>query len=632
MSAPASDIEDLLFSTPREAARADVHTADSAITQQTVDIAIVGAGVVGCAIARKLASMNRSGKLSICLLEASGDVAMGATKSNSGIIHGGFDARNGTLKSRLSHAGNAQFAQLEHELKFGFRRIGSLVLARGPREREILENLKRNGEANGVKGLVILNQEELRAVEPFVAPEADSALLCSDAGVCSPYEFAIALAENAVENGVDLRLLHQVVDIETVGREEGEFVAPQRHGPVENPPPPPDFDDGEEGYGETDQYRGAGAGAGAVQGNSEEESLPDALSFSSSSSPPLGDGDAIDAAPQTTPGGLPVRFCVKTRVLSPHGAGQIGGADFWANTVINAAGLKSDTVAAMVDAANFSISPRKGEYVLLGKSQAKFARHVIFPLPDPKRGKGILVSPTHHGNLLLGPTSRDANELNSDRRMSNMELLRHIVGSARRSVPGFDASEAITSYSGWRATSDRHDFIIEMSRVPGFVNVAGIESPGLTSSPAIAQMVVDDILRSDASTAGGIGRLLVTNPRFQPYRAPIIVPKDDDFDGVVGHPDPKKNIVCRCERVTESEIVASLRRPISFAPGTDGVKRRCRAGMGRCQGNFCEERVAAIIARERRIPLRDVGRRGPGSSILPRRRVTGAERDVLAKL
>ncbi|KAI9011427.1 glycerol-3-phosphate dehydrogenase [Gaertneriomyces semiglobifer] len=483
------------------------------------DVLIVGAGAVGCSIARELSKY----KLRTLVLEKADDVAQGASKANSGIVHGGYDERHGTLKSKVAHRGNLMFEQLDKELNFGFRRTGALVLCYSPEEITGLRELMENGEKNGVRDLQILNREQVRQREPHVHPDVYAALYCPGTGITSPYEYTIALAENAITNGVDIKLKQEVIDIQRA--QDGGFV-------------------------------------------------------------------------------------VKTDA----------GLSFTANVVINCAGLFSDRIAAMVGANSFSISPWKGEYIILNKSQAHLAKHVIFPLPSRERGKGILVSQTYHGNLLLGPTSRSMHEA----AMTNKEVLRSIITSARHSLPDFDVGAAITSYTGLRAKCSRGDFVIEEAPdVKGFINVAGIDSPGLTSSPAVAKLVVD-ILK-------GTGVELAPNNSFNPYRPAIIIRKGPDFEGVIDDEDPTKNIICRCERVTESEIVDAIHRPLP-ARSVDAVKKRTRAGMGPCQGNFCEPRVVELIARETGIPEDLVPRRGRGTSVLPHRRLTPEDRELLAEL
>nr|KAJ3423206.1 hypothetical protein HK105_000360 [Polyrhizophydium stewartii] len=471
------------------------------------DVLVVGAGAVGCAIARELSKYA----LSVVVLDKAHDVSQGASKSNSGIVHGGYDERHGTVKSRLAHRGNQLFRQLERELHFGFREIGSLVLAFSPNEVAILQSLLENGRKNGVERLSIIGRDEILRLEPHINKEVHAALYCPDAGVTSPYEYTIALAENAIDNGVRFFLQHEVVDIQRVS---------------------------------------------------------DLTAYSCNT-----DGH---------------HYLVRT---------NRDGHSFRAKCIVNAAGLVSDRIAAMVGANNFHITPRKGEYILLNQSQGHMARCVLFPVPSPKRGKGILVSPTFHGNLLLGPTSRGADEAS----MTQREVLRFIVTASRHSVPDFDVAEAITSYTGLRAKCSRGDFVIEESDVaPGFINVAGIDSPGLTSSPAIALMVVD-LLRRPLKAEHGVE--MQRNPRFNPNRRAIIVKKTPAFRGTIDNPDPALNIICRCEKVTEAEI-----------------------------GSFCESRVAALIARETGIPIDRVPRRSAGSSILPHRRVTDADRQLLSEL
>ncbi|KAJ3213168.1 hypothetical protein HDU67_003221 [Dinochytrium kinnereticum] len=489
------------------------HLPVTTLPGNVYDVVIVGAGVVGCAIARELSKY----RVKVVVVEKADDVAAGASKANSGIVHGGYDERHGTLKSRVAHKGNTMFSALDKDLNFGFRVTGSLVLAFSEDEVPLLQKLLENGRKNGVKDLRILRREEIVEREPNINPEVVAALHC-------PHT---ALAENAIHNGVEFKLRHEVTDIQRLGHE------------IESPD-----------------------GRYVVRAGLDE--------------------------------------IIKTRF------------------VINAAGLYSDKVASMVGAADFRIIPRKGEYVILDKSQGKLVTHVLFPVPNEAKGKGILVSQTYHGNLLLGPTSRDTSEANR----TNLQVLEDILVSARQSVPGFDVHKAITSYAGLRAKSDRRDFIIEESqRAKGFVNVAGIDSPGLTSSPAVAVMVVD-ILRT-------AGLNLPLNPTFDPHRPAIIVPKTPTYKGEIDHPtDPSLNIICRCETVSEAEIIDAIHRPLG-AHSTDAVKKRTRAGMGWCQGRFCEPRVAGVIARELGLEVGEVPRRGVGSSLLPHRRLTEEDRDLL---
>ncbi|KAJ3394398.1 hypothetical protein HDU84_008394 [Entophlyctis sp. JEL0112] len=501
-----------------------------------LDVVIVGAGVIGCAIARRLSSLS----LRVAVLEKGRDVASGASKANSGIVHGGYDELHGTLKSRVARLGNSMFAALNNELNFGFRVTGSLVLAFSQEEVPELERLLENGLKNGVKDLRIIDRDEILKLEPHLNPHVYKALRCPHTGITSPYEYTIALAENAIANGVQFHLGAEVTDIQRLDR-------------------------------------------------------------SSHPNLPLGG------------------FLVRAHA-------DFDNIEFYTKHVVNAAGLFADKIAAMLGAADFSIIPRKGEYIVLDKTQAKFANHVLFPVPNPTRGKGILVSQTFHGNLLLGPTSRDVRE---DARTNN-QILSDILHSARMSVPGFDVTKAITSYAGLRAKCSRRDFIVEESpRCPGLINVAGIDSPGLTASPAVAQLTAE-ILQT--IYVRETGQRIADNRWFNPLRPPIIIKKSPTYKGEIDHPTtPGLNIICRCETVSEMEIVDAIHRPLG-AHSTDAVKKRTRAGMGQCQGSFCEQRVVKLLARELSIPESKVPLRGVGSSLLPHRRVSKQDGELLDRL
>ncbi len=468
------------------------------------DITIIGAGVIGCALARELSKYH----VKVLLLEKDNDVSNGASKANSGIVHGGYDAKYGTSKGYFSRKGNRMFKQLDEELNFGYKEVGSLVLAYTEDQLDTLKQLMENGQRNGVEDLEIIYREQILEMEPHINKEVLYALHCPSAGITSPYEFTIALCENAITNGVTLKLKQEVTSIEK-----------SNHG-----------------------------------------------------------------------------FTVRT-----------SDEVYSTNYVINAAGYYSDHIARLIGLDDFSIMPRKGEYILLNKNQGHLANKVLFQTPS-NQGKGILVTPTYHGNLMLGPNAQQVEDLNDIG--TEMDILTYIVKTARKSIPDFDIKQTLTSFAGIRASSSSKDFIIEESSVPHFFNVAGIESPGLTSSPAIAQFVVG--LLADS------GLILKKDESFNPYRAAIIKKKNKDFDGMIDDKNPDKNIICRCEKVTESEIVDALTRGIPI-DHVDGVKRRTRCTMGPCQGNFCVPRVTEVIAHTMNIPKEDVGLRGRGSVVLPPR-------------
>ncbi len=476
------------------------------------DVIIVGGGVIGCSIARELSRY----KLDILVLEKGEDISTGATKANSGIIHGGYDAAHGKLKGFFSRRGNQMFNRLDEELNFGFSRCGSLVLAFSPEEREDLKKIMENGVKNGVDDLKIIEREELSKIESNISSEAICALHCPSAGIASPYEYCVALMENAIANGASLQLNSEVRSIE---RSEDCFTVDTTKG----------------------RYR--------------------------------------------------------------------------SKYIINCAGVNSDEVSAMLGVNDFHIIPRRGEYLILQRGTGEVLKRVIFQCPT-KEGKGILVTPTYHNNLMIGPNAQEVNR--KDDVDTTRENLSAIIQTARRSLPDFDTNKIIRSFAGIRATSSTGDFIVGRTTVKNFINCAGIDSPGLTSSPAIALRVVG-LLEEE-------GLRLDTNENFNPFRERIAVKLTDENTLSMREVLPltelplgdEDRIVCRCEQVREGTIRKALDRGI-LVDSTDGVKRRTRAGMGVCQGAFCTPRVREIIADHYNISMDEVSERGRVSSDLLQR-------------
>lgn len=477
------------------------------------DVIIIGAGVVGSAIARELSRYN----LKICILEKEDDVATKASKANSGIVHGGYAAKYGTLKGQLCGKGNKMYRKLEEELNFGYRKTGALVIGFDENDEKKITELFENGLKLGCHDLEVIRGDKLKEIEPYLNSEVKVALYAKSVGVTSPYEFTIALVENAITNGVELKLETEVLSIEKL---EEKFI---------------------------------------VHTNKE---------------------------------------------------------DIESRYIINAAGLHSDKISNMVGIDDFKIIPKRGQYILMGKDQGHLVNTVIFQVPTDK-GKGILVTTTYHGNFMIGPNAEEVD--NTEDVSTSEKSLKDVIMAARMSIPDFNLKKALTTFSGIRASSSTGDFIIEESRVKGFINVAGIDSPGLTSSPAIANMVVDIIKHLE--------KKLELKNNFNPYRKGIVIKKDKNFDGKVDDKNKEKNIICRCEQVTESEIIDAIHRNIPIN-STDAIKRRTRAGMGTCQGNFCNRRVKAIIARELNIPKDKVTIRGSSESKPPVR----AEINLIRKL
>lgn len=470
------------------------------------DVIVIGGGVVGCSVARELSRF----KAQILVLERGNDVSVGTSKANSGIVHGGYDAKPGTLKAKYNVLGNAMFDRLSQELDFPFRRNGSMVLCFDENDIGKLDQLKAQGEQNGVKGMsILIGNEKVKALEPHVSDNVVAALLIPSGGIVSPYEMTIAYAENAATNGVEFRFGSDVVDVKKVD------------------------------------------------------------------------------------GGL--------SVTCADGFCEV------AKYVVNAAGVYSDNINNMVSAHKYHITARKGDYELLDKTSGYLADHTLFQLPT-KMGKGVLVTPTCHGNILVGPTATDVED--KEDVCTTADELADAFSRALLTVPTLPRRNIITQFSGLRAHSDGDDFVVGESKdVKGLYNLVGIESPGLSSAPAIAVHVAEEI--ADNLNLDKNEKFVATRKGI-PHFATLSDVERDKL--VAGNPLYGK-IVCRCEMVTEGEIVEAIRR-VPGAVDLDGVKRRTRAGMGRCQAGFCTPRVMELLARELHIDMTCVTKRGGNSQIV----------------
>ena len=483
------------------------------------DVAIIGAGVVGSCIARELSKY----KLNVCILEKENDVSCGTSKANSGIIHAGYDPEPGTLMAKLNVKGAEMYPELAQKLHFDFKQTGSFVIAFSDADRAHIEKLLARGKTNGVKELSIIEQEELKKLEPNISDEACAALFAPTAGIVNPYQATWAFAENAVQNGVKLYLNSQVRAITK-----------------------------------------------AVEADKTE---------------------LFEV--QTAKGSIKARF------------------------VVNAAGLYADRINAMAGAKAFITKPRRGEYCLLDSNCRQLASHVLFQ-PPSKLGKGVLVTPTVDGNILVGPSADSVNSV--DETATTQEGQQLVFDTACRTIPDLPRRNIINSFAGVRALaftgSDKepvpvNDFIIEEdSAVKGFITVGGIASPGLTAAPAIGVYVAELLQKA--------GLVLTPNQDFVPVRKGI-----ESFARASASRKAELieenalygRIICRCEMITEAEIVQSVHSVIG-ASDLDGVKRRTRSGMGRCQGGFCSPRVTEIISRELKIPMIEVTKKGGCSYVL----------------
>ncbi len=466
------------------------------------DIAIIGAGVIGGMAARELSRYN----LSVCLLEKENDVAMGATKANSGIIHGGYDPEPGTLKAKLNAEGVALLYEAARELNVQHRNNGSLVCAFSEAENEAVAALYERGLANGIRCVRLLSGREARALEPSLSDQVTRALYVPNSGIICPYELTIAAIGNAMDNGVVLKRNFEVSKIE-------------KHG-----------------------------------------------------------------------------FFTVT---------STAGETVECTYLINCAGGYSDRIAQLAGDGFFTIIPRSGEYMLLDKSEGSRVRHTIFQVPT-REGKGILVTPTADGNLLTGPTARKVDDPSCTE--TTAEGLATIARSASKSVPSVDLRQVITSFSGIRSSEKGGDFIIQASdKVENLIHVAAIDSPGLTCCVSIARMVVD-ILRS-------LGAALEEKEQWNGKRENVHAFRemtDEEKDTYIRRHPAYGKVVCRCETISEGEIRDAIRRnPPAY--DLDGVKRRTRSGMGRCQGGFCSPYVMKLIAQEQGLDVEAVTKFGKGS-------------------
>ena len=316
--------------------------------------------------------------------------------------------------------------------------------------------------------------------------------------------------------------------------------------------------------------------------------------------------------------GVEFKFDTEVTGLHPIEGGwaiETNQGSFETKYVVNAAGVYADRLHNMVSAKKIHITPRRGDYCLLDKTAGDLVSKTIFALPG-KFGKGILVAPTVHGNLILGPTAIDIEDKEGTN--TTREGLDQVITKCGMNVKNIPMRSVITSFAGLRAHEDGHEFLIgELEDAKGFIDCAGIESPGLTSSPAIGEMVAE-ILREKLN--------LEKNANFVATRKGVLDPdslsKEERIELIRKNP-AYGNIICRCEMITEGEILDAIHRPLG-AKSLDGVKRRTRAGMGRCQAGFCSPRTMEILARERHVSMFDITKSGGESKI-----VVGTNKDSL---
>jgi len=476
------------------------------------DVVIVGAGIVGSTIARELSKYD----LEVLVVEREPDVAFGSpTKANTGIIHAGYDDKPGTVKAEHCSRGNSLWHKIAPEVGAPLKETGSLVVTMKEEEVPVLKELKGRGEKNGVPGLEIIDDpERLLEMEPHLNRKAIAALYAPTAAITSPYDLAMAMMENAVQNGVEILLETEVTGVMVKGAET----------------------------------RGVRTSRGGIE----------------------------------------------------------------ADCVVNAAGLWADRLSAMAGINRFTIHPRKGEYCIFDKKLGSLVHHVLFPAPTPI-SKGIVVTPTVDGNLLIGPNAQNMED--KEDMTTTSGGLAEVFTGASQLIPSLEEKRhmVITNFCGLRPEPNTQDFVIEAYKeVRGFINVAGMKSPGLTAVPSVAQKVAA-LLRES-------GLELREKEKFNPRRKPIDRSIRElnlsKAEGLINQDARHGHVICRCEHVTEGEILNAIKWGASTL---DGVKFRTRAGMGRCQGGFCTPHIIKILARELGIPAERVTKRGGKSRLLPYR-------------
>lgn len=547
------------------------------------DVCIVGAGIAGCACARFLSAYD----LDVLVVDAAYDVSCGTTRANSGIVHSGYDPQPGTAKARYNVAGSKMYPALAEELGFEFKQCGSLIVAFSEEERPAIEELLQRGQANGVEGLRIMEADELHAKEPNLNPDAMAALWAPTGGIVDPYGACLAFAENAAVNGVTFQFNTHVDAISRIeGAGEGAESA-KAEGAVS-------ADANVEGV--------AGAGAGwrltthrtqgtDSQADADADVAADAVGANAAGVKAANVASAADAATTACPAGA----APDTEIIE-------------ARIVINAAGLESGLLNGMVSKAeDIRITPRAGEYLLLDNVWGGAFSSTIFQVPTAK-GKGVLVTPTVEGNIMVGPDAVVREHI--DDRYTTSEGLDGVIDAAKKTWPKLPSRDAITNFAGLRASCvESPDFHLgEPADAPGFFNIAGFDSPGLTAAPAVAAEYAQVI----AGRLGAHQKDDFDGHREAPKHFKRLT--DDERAELIAQDPAWGRIICRCECVSEAEIVAAIHSPVP-ATTTDAIKWRTRAGMGRCQAGFCLPLTAQIIARELDIDPATVCKGGANSPL-----------------
>lgn len=472
------------------------------------DIIIIGGGITGTAIAHECSKY----KLTAALLERGTDIGIGATKGNGGVVHPGYDPTPGSLKAKINVRGANSYPRLAKELNFGIINPGIFVIGFSAADEAVLRHKLEFGIKNGVRDLAMITAEQMHNREPHLATDAKQALYAPTATVVDPFEVAIAFAENAKANGVDILTSQPVTAIEK--RTDGSF--------------------------------------------------------------------RISTANQ----------------------------QFTCAYIVNAAGNHADAVAKLLGIEEYQMKPRHGDLLVFDKDMKIKPQTVMFPCPGPDT-KGIACIPTVHGNTIVGST---ATMMDDKEAVDNYAPgIQALIDGVHKILPELDAGKIIRTFAGLRPVvlDNNNDFFIaESQTVKGFIHAAGIQSPGVASAPAIAEQVRD--LLDNA------GLEMKPKSDYNPYREKQIVFSELDVakqDALIQQNPAYGQIVCRCETVTAGEIIDAIHGLIP-AHTLDAVKRRTRAGMGRCQSGFCQYKIIAILSRELGLTVDEICLEDQGSRLL----------------
>lgn len=466
------------------------------------DVIIIGGGCIGSCTAYELSKY----KLKVLLLEKENDLAQGASKANTAIVHGGYDPAPDTLMGKYNVEGAQVCMERSKTLDVEFRKTGSLIVALSEKEMDHVHEAYERGLINGCPGMEIWDGDQVKAHEPNISDEIVGALWVPESGVINPWEFTLAHGEVAHREGVEIKLQQKVLDL--IPQEDGWIVLTDRE-------------------------------------------------------------------------------------------------QFHTRFVVNAAGVHSDEIHNLVAEPAYTITPTRGQYFLLDRSYGEIVNAVIFPTPT-ERTKGILVSPTMHHNILVGP---DAEAIPDKEDTSTTQAgLDYVAREAKRCVPSLNLRFNIRNYSGVRPNSDYGDFFQKII-AKQVLEIGAIKSPGLTCAPILARegvkMLADEGLELEAKEDWDGSRKVV---RFKELSL------EEKREKIAENPAYGR-VICRCEHITEGEILDGLKRGLPVT-SLDAVKRRCGTGMGRCQGGFCGPKIVEILARETGLKPEEILQNKEGSFIL----------------